>query len=69
MSCVDKVSFELTVAMVEAESFVKLASRKDKFESFKPNGKGNGGGDHEKDEEGHSDDENGNSGNGGNEKP
>ncbi|MBA0575386.1 hypothetical protein Golob_024387 [Gossypium lobatum] len=47
---------ELTIAIVEAESFVELGLTKDKFESSKANGKGNGERNHEKDEEGHSDD-------------
>ncbi|MBA0630563.1 hypothetical protein Godav_002647 [Gossypium davidsonii] len=47
---------ELTIAMAKVESFVELGLTKDKFESSKPNGKGNGERNHEKDEEGHSDD-------------
>ncbi|MBA0573592.1 hypothetical protein Golob_000860 [Gossypium lobatum] len=49
---------ELTVAMAEAESFVELGPTRDKFESPKPNGKGNGERNHEEGEEGHSDDGN-----------
>ncbi|MBA0635060.1 hypothetical protein Godav_024982, partial [Gossypium davidsonii] len=49
---------ELTVAMAEAESFVELGPARDKLEASKPNGKGNGERNHEKDEEGHSDDGN-----------
>ncbi|MBA0754275.1 hypothetical protein Gogos_021584, partial [Gossypium gossypioides] len=49
---------ELTVAMAEAESFVELGLTKDKFESSKPNGKGNDERNHEEDEEGHRDDGN-----------
>ncbi|KAH1090616.1 hypothetical protein J1N35_017873 [Gossypium stocksii] len=37
-------------AMAEAESFVKLGPTKDKFESSKPNGKGNDERNHEEDE-------------------
>ncbi|MBA0743887.1 hypothetical protein Gogos_006538, partial [Gossypium gossypioides] len=44
--------------MAEAESFVELDPTKNKFESSKPNGKGNGERNHEEDEEGHSDDGN-----------
>ncbi|MBA0818053.1 hypothetical protein Gohar_021934, partial [Gossypium harknessii] len=44
--------------MAEAESFVELSLTKDKFESSKPNRKGNGERNHEEDEEGHSDDGN-----------
>ncbi|MBA0817892.1 hypothetical protein Gohar_021726 [Gossypium harknessii] len=49
---------ELTVAMVEAVSFVELDPTKDKFGSSKPNGKGNGERNQWKDEEGHIDDGN-----------
>ncbi|KAH1056551.1 hypothetical protein J1N35_034616 [Gossypium stocksii] len=44
---------ELNNAMMVAESLVELVPRRDKFESFKPNGRGNGGY-HEEDKEGHS---------------
>ncbi|MBA0760205.1 hypothetical protein Gotri_022965 [Gossypium trilobum] len=44
---------ELTNAMMVVESIVELVSRKYKFESSKPNWRGNGGY-HEEDEEGHS---------------
>ncbi|MBA0638598.1 hypothetical protein Godav_029145 [Gossypium davidsonii] len=49
---------ELSVAIAEVESFVELGPAKDKFESSKPNGKGNGERNHEEDDEGHSDDGN-----------
>ncbi|MBA0776719.1 hypothetical protein Gotri_011678 [Gossypium trilobum] len=55
--------------MVEAESFVELDPMKDKFESSKPNGKGNGERNHEKDEEGHIDDGNNIDSTSGNRKP
>ncbi|MBA0797621.1 hypothetical protein Gohar_008298, partial [Gossypium harknessii] len=42
---------ELSVAMAEVESFVELGLMKDKFESSKPNKKGNGERNHEEDEE------------------
>lgn len=45
--------------MVEAQSFVELGSKKDKFKSSKPKEKGNGGEDHEEEQI-----TNGNSGNG-----
>ncbi|MBA0781468.1 hypothetical protein Gotri_002392 [Gossypium trilobum] len=51
-----------------AESLVKLVLKIDKFESSKPNERGNGNY-HEKDEEGHSDYGNGSSWDGGNKKP
>ncbi|MBA0859040.1 hypothetical protein Goshw_002703 [Gossypium schwendimanii] len=44
---------ELTNAMMVAESIVELAPRRDRFESSKPNRRGNGGY-HEEDEEGQS---------------
>ncbi|MBA0573776.1 hypothetical protein Golob_001033 [Gossypium lobatum] len=44
--------------MAKAESFVELGPTKDKFESSKPNGKGNGERNHEEDIEGYSDDGN-----------
>ncbi|MBA0825193.1 hypothetical protein Goarm_021797 [Gossypium armourianum] len=46
------------LTMVEVKSFFNLSSRKEKFESSKPKGKGNSRREHEEDEEGHSDDEN-----------
>ncbi|MFQ6654285.1 hypothetical protein Gotur_025340, partial [Gossypium turneri] len=49
---------ELTNAMMVAESLVELAPRKDRFESSKPNRRGNGGY-HEEDEEGQNYDGNG----------
>ncbi|KAH1038556.1 hypothetical protein J1N35_040299 [Gossypium stocksii] len=49
---------KLTIAMAEAKSFVELGPTKDKFESFKPNGKGNGERNYEADKERHSDDGN-----------
>ncbi|MBA0794292.1 hypothetical protein Gohar_018639, partial [Gossypium harknessii] len=55
--------------MAEAESFVELGPTKDKFESSKPNEKGNGERYHEEDEEGHSDDGNNTDSTSGNEKP
>ncbi|MBA0609921.1 hypothetical protein Godav_010846 [Gossypium davidsonii] len=60
---------ELTVAMAEAESLVKLGPTKDRFESSKPNEKGNGERNHEEDEEGHSDDGKSTDSTSGNEKP
>ncbi|MBA0779937.1 hypothetical protein Gotri_004107 [Gossypium trilobum] len=59
---------ELTNAMMVAESLVELVPRRDRFESFKPNRRGNGRY-HEENEEGHSDDDNGSSSDGGNGKP
>ncbi|KAH1091744.1 hypothetical protein J1N35_019001, partial [Gossypium stocksii] len=59
---------ELTNAMMVAKSLVELVSSRDRFESSKPNGRGNGGY-HEKDREGHSDDGNGSSNDDGNGKP
>ncbi|KAK5840663.1 hypothetical protein PVK06_009566 [Gossypium arboreum] len=50
--------------MMVAESIVELILRRDMFESFKPNRKGNGGY-HEEDEEGHNYYGNGSSSNGG----
>ncbi|MBA0574793.1 hypothetical protein Golob_023978, partial [Gossypium lobatum] len=44
--------------MAEAESFVELGPMKDKFESSKPNGKGNDERNHEEDEKGHNNDGN-----------
>ncbi|MBA0755063.1 hypothetical protein Gogos_022246, partial [Gossypium gossypioides] len=44
--------------MAEVESFVEISSTKDKFESSKPNGKGNGERNHKEDEEGHNNDDN-----------
>ncbi|MBA0845198.1 hypothetical protein Goarm_005854 [Gossypium armourianum] len=55
--------------MAEAESFVKLGPTKDKFESSKPNKKGNGERNHEKDEERHSNDGNSTDSTSGNRKP
>ncbi|MFQ6621895.1 hypothetical protein Gotur_002560, partial [Gossypium turneri] len=49
---------ELTNAMMVAESMVELAPKRDRFESSKPNRRGNGGY-HEEDEEGQSYDGNG----------
>ncbi|MBA0624778.1 hypothetical protein Godav_010069 [Gossypium davidsonii] len=60
---------ELTVAMAEVESFVELGPTKDKFQSSKPNGKGNGESNHEEDEEGHIDDGNSTDSTSGNGKP
>ncbi|MBA0647839.1 hypothetical protein Goklo_015652, partial [Gossypium klotzschianum] len=40
---------ELTVAVAEAESFIELGLKKDKFEFSKPKETGNGRGDHEED--------------------
>ncbi|MBA0818082.1 hypothetical protein Gohar_028115 [Gossypium harknessii] len=60
---------ELTVAMAEAESFVKLGLTKDKFESSKPNGKGNGERNHEGDKERHNNDGNSIDSTSGNGKP
>ncbi|MFQ6654284.1 hypothetical protein Gotur_025340 [Gossypium turneri] len=54
---------ELTNAMMVAESLVELAPRKDRFESSKPNRRGNGGY-HEEDEEGQNYDGNGSSSDG-----
>ncbi|MBA0756244.1 hypothetical protein Gogos_021298, partial [Gossypium gossypioides] len=51
------------------QSFVELGPTKDKFESSKPNGKGNGERNHEEDEEGHSDDGNNTYSTSGNGKP
>ncbi|KAH1057632.1 hypothetical protein J1N35_035697 [Gossypium stocksii] len=59
---------ELINAMMVAESLVELVSRKDNFETSKPNRKGNGGY-HEEDEEGHRNYGNGSSSDGGNGKP
>ncbi|MBA0870428.1 hypothetical protein Goshw_012336, partial [Gossypium schwendimanii] len=53
----------------DVESFVELGPTKDKFESSKPNGKGNGERNHEEDEEGHSDDGNSIDSTSGNGKP
>ncbi|MBA0788870.1 hypothetical protein Gotri_025970 [Gossypium trilobum] len=55
--------------MAEAKSFVELGPTKDKFESSKPNGKGNSERNHEKDGEGHSDDGNSTDSTSGNGKP
>ncbi|MBA0818165.1 hypothetical protein Gohar_022276, partial [Gossypium harknessii] len=55
--------------MAEAESFVELSPTKDKFESSKPNKKGNGERNHEKDEERHSNDGNSTNSTSGNRKP
>ncbi|MBA0735596.1 hypothetical protein Gogos_019431 [Gossypium gossypioides] len=41
---------ELTIVMADAEFFVELGPKKDKFESSRPKDTCNGGGDHEKDE-------------------
>ncbi|MBA0654440.1 hypothetical protein Goklo_021446, partial [Gossypium klotzschianum] len=60
---------ELTVSMVEAESFVELGPTEDKFESSNPNGNGNGERNHEEDEEGHNDDGNSTDSTSGNGKP
>ncbi|MFQ6657181.1 hypothetical protein Gotur_026966, partial [Gossypium turneri] len=49
---------ELTNAMMVAESIVELAPKRDRFESSKPNRRGNGGY-HKEDEEGQSYDSNG----------
>ncbi|KAH1082521.1 hypothetical protein J1N35_022282 [Gossypium stocksii] len=59
---------ELTHAMMVAESLVELLPMRDKFESSKPNGRGNGVY-HEKDREGHSYYGSGSGSDGGNEKP
>ncbi|KAK5824855.1 hypothetical protein PVK06_019640 [Gossypium arboreum] len=50
---------ELTVAIVEVESFIELGLKKDKFKSSKPKETSDGGGEHEED----------GNGNGGNRKP
>ncbi|KAK8299136.1 hypothetical protein V6Z12_D05G303000 [Gossypium hirsutum] len=59
---------ELTNAMMVAESIVELAPRRDRFESSKPNRRGNGGY-HEEDKEGQSYDGNGSSSDGDDRKP
>ncbi len=59
---------ELTNAMMVAESIVELAPRRDRFESSKPNRRGNGGY-HEEDEEGQSYDGNSSSSDGDDRKP
>ncbi|MBA0818922.1 hypothetical protein Gohar_025626, partial [Gossypium harknessii] len=60
---------ELTVAIAKAESSVKLGPTKDRFESSKPNEKGNGERNHEEDKEGHSNDGNNANSTSGNGKP
>ncbi|MBA0574792.1 hypothetical protein Golob_023978 [Gossypium lobatum] len=55
--------------MAEAESFVELGPMKDKFESSKPNGKGNDERNHEEDEKGHNNDGNSIDSTSGNGKP
>ncbi|KAG8503718.1 hypothetical protein CXB51_001706 [Gossypium anomalum] len=59
---------ELTNAMMVAESLVELVPRRDRFESSKPNGRGNGG-HHKEDKEGHSYYGSGSGSDGGNRKP
>ncbi|MBA0642049.1 hypothetical protein Goklo_026512, partial [Gossypium klotzschianum] len=59
---------ELTNAMMVTEFIVELVPRRDRFESSKPNRKGNGGY-HEEDEEGHSYYDNGSSSDNDNRKP
>ncbi|KAG8482796.1 hypothetical protein CXB51_024201 [Gossypium anomalum] len=60
---------KIIVAMAEAESFVEPGPKKNKFESSKPNGKGNDERNHEEGEEGHNNDGNNTDSTSGNGKP
>lgn len=60
---------ELTIAITDAESFVELGPRKDKFETSKPKETDNGGGDHKEERDKNDNGDNGKNGGNGNWKP